>query len=248
MALEKIQVPDLGSDEAVEVIEVLVKAGDTISENDSLVVLESDKAAMEVPSPKSGIVKEVLVKVGDQVKNGTDLLTVESAGSSKPDAKAAATAEKPAAKAAEEKPAAEKPAAKAAAAEPAAAKAAAALATSSVQTIKVPDLGDVSDVDVIEVLVKVGDVIEAESGLVTLETDKAAMEVPSPVAGKVVAVKVKVGDKVEQGSVLIDIETTAVAADKEAAPAAEPAAKTGRLQRRQKLRLRNLRHRQLPQQ
>lgn len=224
MAVEKIQVPDLGGDDAVEVIEILVKAGDTIGANDSLVVLESDKAAMEVPSPKGGVIREVLVKVGDQVKTGAALVNLETAGgaaaatgASAPAAPAPAPASAPAEKPAAAKPAQPQPAAPAQA------------ATASVQEIKVPDLGGAADVEVIDILVKVGDTVQVDSGLVTLETDKAAMEVPSPMAGKVVAIKVKVGDKVSQGSVIVDLESTAAVAvakpetaKAEAAPAAAP--------------------------
>lgn len=211
MAVEKIQVPDLGSDGEVEVIEVLVKPGDSISENDSLVVLESDKAAMEVPSPKSGVVKEVLVKVGAQVKNGSDLIMLEVAGDGAAP-KADAPKEAPKAEAPKEAPKAEAPKA----APPAPAPAAS--GTPAVKEIPVPDLGGATDVEVIEVMVKVGDVINAEASLVTLETDKAAMEVPSPQGGKVVAVKVKVGDKVSAGSPLIDLETVS-SGESAAAPA-----------------------------
>ena len=195
MAVEKIQVPDLGTDDAVEVIEVLVKPGDSINENDSLVVLESDKAAMEIPASVGGIVKEVLVKVGAQVKTGADLVVVETAGT----AEATASEEKSA-------PATETPA-PAAEPEPAPAETQAVGGT-SVQAIEVPDLGGADDVDVIDILVKVGDTVEKEDGLITLETDKAAMEVPAPMAGRIVAIKVKVGDKVKQGSVIVDLETT----------------------------------------
>jgi pyruvate dehydrogenase E2 component (dihydrolipoamide acetyltransferase) len=216
VAVEKIQVPDLGSDGEVEVIEVLVKPGDTISENDSLVVLESDKAAMEVPSPKGGVVKEILVKVGAQVKNGSDLIMLEVAGE-------AAKAEAPKAEAPKEAPKAEAPKADAQKEAPKAAAPApapAASGTPAVKDIPVPDLGGATDVEVIEVMVKVGDVISAEASLVTLETDKAAMEVPSPLGGKVVAVKVKVGDKVSAGSPLIDLETI-TAGETAASPAPE---------------------------
>jgi pyruvate dehydrogenase E2 component (dihydrolipoamide acetyltransferase) len=221
VAVEKIQVPDLGSDGEVEVIEVLVKPGDTIGENDSLVVLESDKAAMEVPSPKAGVVKEVLVKVGAQVKNGSALIMLETAGGA---AAAPAKAEAPKAAPKAEAPKAEAPkAAPAPASKPAPAPAApAAAGAATVKPIQVPDLGGATDVEVIDVMVKVGDVIKAEASLVTLETDKAAMEVPSPLAGKVVAIKVKVGDKVSAGSLLIDLETTAGAAAP-ALPAEAPA-------------------------
>ena len=220
MAVEKIQVPDLGSDDTVEVIEVLVKAGDSIGENDSLVVLESDKAAMEVPAPKGGVVKELLVKVGDQVKTGSDLLMLEAGGS--------AAVEAPADEPAQQKAPEEKAPAKAAQDDSAAAaapKPAQAAGKASVQTINVPDLGGATDVEIIDILVKEGDTVDVEGGLITLETDKAAMDVPAPAAGKVVALKVKVGDKVSQGSPILDLETTASAGQPEAAePPPEPAA------------------------
>ncbi len=221
MTVEKIQVPDLGSDGEVEVIEVLVKPGDSISENDSLVVLESDKAAMEVPSPKSGVVKEVLVKVGAQVKNGSVLITLEVAGGAAASTPAGASAPKAAASP-KEAPKVEAP--KAAAAPAPAPSKPAPVASSGVKSIQVPDLGGAADVEVIDVMVKVGDVIKAEASLVTLETDKAAMEVPSPLGGKVVAIKVKVGDKVSVGSVLIDLDVAGVASAQTSAPAAVPSA------------------------
>ena len=226
MTVEKIQVPDLGSDGEVEVIEVLVKPGDSISENDSLVVLESDKAAMEVPSPKSGVVKEVLVKVGAQVKNGSVLITLEVAGGAAASAPAGASAPKTAAspKEASPKEAPKVEAPKAAAAPAPAPSKPAPVASSGVKSIQVPDLGGAADVEVIDVMVKVGDVIKAEASLVTLETDKAAMEVPSPLGGKVVAIKVKVGDKVSVGSVLIDLDVAGVASAQASAPATVPSA------------------------
>jgi pyruvate dehydrogenase E2 component (dihydrolipoamide acetyltransferase) len=216
--VEKILVPDLGTDESVEVIEVLVKAGDSIEVNASLVVLESDKAAMEIPATKGGVIKELLVKVGAQVKSGSELAILETAGAGE-----APKAEAPKAAAAAAAPAAAKAAAPAPA--PAAAPAAAA---SSVQQVIVPDLGGAKDVDVIDILVKVGDVLKKEDGLITLETDKAAMEVPSPAAGKVTAIKVKVGDKVSQGSLILEMEVAGAAAPapapKAEAPKAEAAA------------------------
>lgn len=215
MAAEKINVPDLGTDDSVEVIEVLVKPGDTLKVNDSIVVLESDKAAMEIPATQAGVVKEVLTKVGDQVKTGTPLIVLESAGAS------AAAPEKKSAEPA--KPAAEAAPAKAASQPAAEQPAAAASGATTVETIKVPDLGGATDVDVIEILVKVGDTVKKEQGLITLETDKAAMEVPAPKAGKIVALKIKVGDKVAQGSVILDMETTEGASAPAPAPAAAPA-------------------------
>jgi pyruvate dehydrogenase E2 component (dihydrolipoamide acetyltransferase) len=212
VAVEKIQVPDLGSDDAVEVIELLVKVGDSISENDNLVVLESDKAAMEIPSPKAGVVKSVLVQVGSSVKTGAALIELETAG-------AATKAEAPKAEAPKaEAPKAAAPLAAAAKPEAAQAAASAAAGATSVQAVYIPDLGTEDAVEVIDIIVKVGDEVGTEGGLVTLETDKAAMDVPAQVAGIVKAIKVKVGDKVKAGAHLADIEV------KGAAPA--PAAAT----------------------
>lgn len=222
MAVEKIPVPDLGTDDSVEVIEVLVKVGDSISENDNLVVLESDKAAMEIPSPKSGVVKQVLVKVGEQVKTGSALVELESDS-------AAATPKAEASKA--EAPKSDAPksdAAKTEAPKQEAPKAAAATpAAASVQAIKIPDLGTDEEVEVIEILVKVGDEVGEESGLVTLETDKAAMDVPAQVVGVVKSIKVKVGDKVRVGALIAEIESTTAApaaSTQAAAPVAAPEA------------------------
>lgn len=229
MAVEKIQVPDIGDEQDVEVIEILVAPGDEISENDSLIVLESDKAAMEIPSPKSGVVKEILVKVGDQVSKGAEIVSLETDAAGA--AAAPAAAPKAEAEARSDTAAKQEPEAKT---QPAAKPAPAASGGSKVIEVKVPDLGGDSDVDVIEILVAVGDTIQKESGLITLESDKAAMDVPSPAAGVVKNIKVKVGDKVSEGSAILDLETTeaapAPAAEKPAAaaavakPAASPAA------------------------
>ena len=217
MAAEKINVPDLGTDDSVEVIEILVKPGDTLKLNDSMVVLESDKAAMEIPATQTGMVKEVLVKVGSQVKTGSPLLVIDTGSA------AATSAPKPAAK--EVAPVA-KTAAPTAAVPTVAAAAPAAAGGKSVETIAIPDLGGAIDVEVIDILVKVGDTVKKEQGLITLETDKAAMEVPAPKAGKVVAIKIKLGDKVAQGAVILDleIEGAAAPAPKSAAPAPQVAA------------------------
>ncbi len=216
MAAEKLNVPDLGTDDSVEVIEVLVKPGDTLKLNDSVVVLESDKAAMEIPATLAGVVTEVLVKVGAQVKTGSALVVVETAAAAPAKAAAAPAAAAPAAKV---EPAPAVAASKAA--EPAAAPA----APAGIEAIAIPDLGGATDVEVIDILVKVGDSISKEQGLITLETDKAAMEVPSPKAGKVTAIRVKLGDKVAQGSVILDLEIAgapaAAAPVKPAAPAVQ---------------------------
>ncbi|WP_225034122.1 dihydrolipoyl dehydrogenase [Paraburkholderia sp. XV] len=202
MSLVEVKVPDIGDFKDVDVIEVNIKPGDTIEKEQSLLTLETDKASMEVPSEAAGTVKEVRVKAGDKVSRGTVIATVETSG----EAKAAREPEK----------AAPAPA-------PAAAPAA---GGGGVQEIKVPDIGDYKDVPVIEVAVKVGDRVEKEQSLVTLESDKATMDVPSPAAGVVKELKVKVGDNVSEGSVLLLLEGEGAAAAPapKAAPAPAPAA------------------------
>jgi len=230
VAVEKIQVPDIGDEQEVEVIEILVSPGDEVNENDSLIVLESDKAAMEIPSPKAGpkagVIKEILVKVGAQVSQGTEIVSMEIAGDSKSDISGDSSSDSAEASAAEsekssaakaEEPIKEDVAKTAPAKEEA--PAAKAPSVSAIQEVLVPDLGEDSDVDVIDILVSVGDEINKEDGLVTLETDKAAMDVPSPAAGKVVAIKLKVGDKVSEGSLILELETAGEAtAAEESAP------------------------------
>ena len=194
--------------------------GDSVEAEDALVTVESDKASMDVPAPFAGTVKELCVNVGDKIKQSDLLAKLEVAG-----AGAAPAASEPEAPAA---PAAAEPAAPAAAAEPAPAPA----ASGASQTIEVtvPDIGDAADVDVIEILVSVGDEVQAEDGLITLETDKATMDVPCPQAGKVVELKVKEGDKVSEGSLVLLLEVggaaeaSAPAAEAAPAPAAAPAA------------------------
>ncbi|MDN5498371.1 MAG: pyruvate dehydrogenase complex dihydrolipoyllysine-residue acetyltransferase [Shewanella sp.] len=206
----EVTVPDIGGDTDVSVIEVLVAAGDKIEVDAGLITLETDKATMDVPSPFAGVVKEVKVAVGDKVSQGSLVIMLEVGG-------AAPAAAAPQASA----PAASAPVAQAA---PAAAVAPVAAApVVAVKEIQVPDIGDASNVDVIEVLVSVGDMITADQGLITLETDKATMEVPAPFAGKLLSLTVKVGDKVSQGSVIATIETvTAGAAPVPVAQAAAP--------------------------
>lgn len=200
----EVKVPDIGGDTDVSVIEVLVAVGDSIDVDTGLITLETDKATMDVPSPKAGVVKSVTVAVGDKVSEGSLVITLEVAGSV---------------------PVASAPQAATPVAQAAQAPAAPAATTTQVQEIHVPDIGDANDVDIIEVLVAVGDEITADQGLITLETDKATMEVPAPFAGKLVSLTVKVGDKVSQGSLIATIETTSSAPVAQAAPTqAEPAA------------------------
>ena len=171
----EIKVPDIGDYKDIPVIEVLVKPGDVIEKEQSLLTLESDKATMDVPSPEAGTVKEIKVKAGDTVSEGVLIVILEAAGA------AAAPAPQ-----AEQKPAA--PAASAAPAAAASAPAPAAQAAaggSALIEVKVPDIGDYDGVPVIEIAVKVGDMVEKEQSLITLESDKATMDVPSPQAGKV---------------------------------------------------------------
>ncbi len=208
MPVEIIKVPDLGETKDVEVIEILIKQGQSVRVNDSLLVLESDKAAMEIPAPKSGVVSKILVKVGDQVNAGDAFIEMEIEGAAVVPATAPVVAEKVTEKVA------------APAAEPAKAAAAPAAATQKrLELISVPDIGGDNDVEVIEVHVKVGDDIAKEDTLVTLESDKAAMDVPSPLAGRITALKIKVGDKVSKGSAVLEIEVTSAAAPQKAAAA-----------------------------
>ena len=207
MALVEVKVPDIGDFKDVQIIELLVKPGDTVRAEQSLVTVESDKASMEIPSSHAGVVKELKVALGDKINEGTLLLMLETGA-------AAAPAPAPAAAAA--------PAPAPAAAAPAPAPAAAAPAASGgLVDIAVPDIGDFADVGVIELLVKVGDTVAAEQSLITVESDKASMEIPSSHAGVIKALKVAVGDRVSKGSIIASIEAAAGAAP---APATVPAA------------------------
>ncbi|EJO28306.1 dihydrolipoyllysine-residue acetyltransferase [Achromobacter marplatensis] len=217
----QIKVPDIGDFKEVEVIEVLVAVGDTIKAEQSLITVESDKASMEIPASQGGVVKSITVKVGDKVAEGAVVLEVEAAD-------AAAEAPKADAKEAPKAEAKEAPKQAAAAAPAARAEAAAPAAASGPIEIEVPDIGDFKEVEVIEVMVAVGDTIKAEQSLITVESDKASMEIPASQGGVVKEVKVKVGDKVAKGSVVVVVEGAAAAAAPAAktdAAAAAPAAK-----------------------
>lgn len=206
---ELIRVPDLGGEG--EVIELLVKVGDRVEAEQSILTLESDKASMEVPVPKAGVIKELKVKLGDRLKEGDELLVLEVEG-------ATPAAEPAAAPVAAEAPkAAEPTAAPAAAPAPAAAAA-------SVQDVHVPDIGTSGKVKVIEVLVKAGDTIEADQSLITLESDKASMEIPAPAAGVVEEVMVKLDAEVGTGDLILKLKVAGAAPAAAPAPAAPPAA------------------------
>ena len=199
---ELIRVPDIGSGEG-EVIELFVKVGDRIEADQSILTLESDKASMEIPAPKAGVVKSLKVKLGDRLKEGDELLELEVEGAA---AAAPAAAQQPAV--------AEAPAA------PAAAPAAA-----TVQDIHVPDIGSSGKAKIIELLVKVGDTVEADQSLITLESDKASMEIPSPAAGVVESIGVKLEDEVGTGDFILKLKVQGAAAPAPAPAAAAPAAK-----------------------
>ncbi|MCS4505108.1 dihydrolipoyllysine-residue acetyltransferase [Arhodomonas aquaeolei] len=214
---KEIKVPDIGDFDEVDVIEVLVKPGDTVEAEDSLITLESDKATMEVPCPEAGRVAEVLVSAGDKVAEGTAVITLEvaeAAGGSGDDtgttdttaAPEGGTDSAPAASGSED------------------AGGSSAGGDGGTETVTVPDIGDFDEVDVIEVLVKPGDTVEAEDSLITLESDKATMEVPAPRGGRIAEVLVAAGDKVSEGTAIVTLEggAPAKAADRaESKPAGD---------------------------
>lgn len=194
--LKEVNVPDIGGDE-VEVTEIMVAVGDTVSEEQSLITVEGDKASMEVPAPFAGTVKKIKIASGDKVTTGSLIMVFEVAGSGAP-----------------------APAAPAQAAAPAAAPAVAAD-----KEVNVPDIGG-DEVEVTEIMVAVGDMVSEEQSLITVEGDKASMEVPAPFAGKVKAIKVAAGDKVSTGSLIMVFEVAGAAPAAVSAPAqaAAPAA------------------------
>ena len=188
----EVRVPDIGDFQDVPVIEVLVKAGDRVKKNDSLITLESEKASMEVPAENDGVVQDVKVKVGDKVSKGTPIVTLSSA--------AAAPQGSAPQKAPSQAPQAPKEA-----------------ATNAIE-VRVPDIGDFKNVPVIEVLVKAGDRVKKNDSLITLESEKASMEVPAAADGVVQDVKVKVGDKVSEGTPILILGTQAPTTPQMAAP------------------------------
>ncbi|MCT8608582.1 pyruvate dehydrogenase complex dihydrolipoyllysine-residue acetyltransferase [Glaesserella parasuis] len=191
---KQIQIPDIGVDE-VTVTEVMVKVGDTIAADQSIINVEGDKASMEVPAPEAGVVKEVLVKVGDKVTTGSPMLVLEAAGSAPAPQAVAEVAPAPAA----------------------------APTASAVVDVNVPDIGG-DEVNVTEIMVKVGDTVAVDQSIINVEGDKASMEVPAPIAGVVKEILVKVGDKVSTGSLIMKFEVAGAAPAAAPAPvAAEPA-------------------------
>jgi pyruvate dehydrogenase E2 component (dihydrolipoamide acetyltransferase) len=216
VSIENIKVPDLGDASEVEVIELLVSVGQSVEENDSLLVLESDKAAMEIPAPMAGVVKSISVNLGDQVSTGSEMLSLEIAESgsqnSAPEGESA-----PAVESTKEEPAAEPAKVEETASSPVAAP----VPTS--QTIEVPDLGSDDEIEIIEIHIKEKDSIEVDDVLITLESDKAAMDVPAPYAGVIESLLIAVGDKVKTGSPIAKILVSAAAAKQEAPVAKQEA-------------------------
>ena len=211
-----VKVPDIGDFSDVPVIELFVKVGDTIAVDDAIATLESDKATMDVPSSHAGVVKEILIAVGDKVAEGSLLIRVEAAGAQAPAAPVgAASAAKDEVATGEAEVAAD------------AAPTTGSTAPGSIIEVTVPDIGDFSDVPVIELFVKPGDTIAVDDAIATLESDKATMDVPSSHAGVVKEVLVAIGDKVSQGSIMIKLEAAGAPAQAPAAPVgAASAAKT----------------------
>lgn len=203
-AVIEVAVPDIGTDDEVEIIDLLVAVGDSVSKEDGLITLETDKATMDVPCPEDGVVKEIKVAVGGKVSQGSLVLLLETSSAAAPVAEAPASSPAPVSAPAP--------------IEAAPAPAAPVAAVAEAKDVEVPDIGTDEEVDVIDVLVAVGDEVEAEQGLITLETDKATMDVPAPFAGIVKELKVANGDKVSQGKLIAVIET------KSAAPAPVAAA------------------------
>src|SRR5256886_3722487 len=195
MSTVEIKVPDIGDFKDVPVIEVFVKPGDKVKAEDPLVSLESDKATMEVPSPRDGVVKSVVVKVGDKVSEGTVVVQFEGAGAEQAEARPIVSAPPSPVN-----------------------------APAGVAEVRVPDIGDFKDVPVIEIFVKAGDSVKAEDPLIALESDKATMEVPAPLSGTVREIKVKTGDKVSEGSIILVLATSEVSAQAgSSAPSPAPA-------------------------
>ena len=205
--MSQVVVPDIGDFKEVEVIEVLVKPGDAVAKEQSLITLESDKATMEIPSPSAGVVKEIKIKMGDKVSKGSPILELDAKDEAPKQATKPQPKPQPAPQSSPQSPSKDQ---------------------GSAATVAVPDIGDFKEVEVIEVLVKPGDVVAKEQSLITLESDKATMEIPAPSAGIVKELRIKVGDKVSKGAPILLLEASASSAAPSApAPAAvKPTANT----------------------
>ena len=207
---QQILVPDVGGDE-VEIIEICVAVGDTLEADEGIITVETDKASMDIPAPMAGELVALTVNVGDKLKEGDVIGEMKAAGAAAPEAEApAADTSEPAPTPTESEASVSEPAPVAA-------------SETEIIDVIVPDIGEDGEVDVIDVLVAVGDEIAEEDGLITLETDKATMDVPSSHAGIVQEVLISTGDKVKQGSVVVKLATSGGAPIAPPAPVAEPA-------------------------
>jgi pyruvate dehydrogenase E2 component (dihydrolipoamide acetyltransferase) len=197
---KNVELPDIGDFDSVDVIEVLVKVGDVVNENDSLITLETDKATMEIPAPFSGKVASLAVKIGDKIATGELILTLESDSDQAEDAsnEAASPSNSETIESSNNK------------------------SSTAQKNVELPDIGDFDSVDVIEVLVKVGDVVNENDSLITLETDKATMEIPAPFSGKVASLAVKIGDKIATGELILTLESDSDQAEDASNEAASP--------------------------
>jgi len=189
--IKNIELPDIGDFDEVEVIEILVSVGDKLEADDSIITLESDKASMEIPTPSAGVVSSISVNIGDKIKQGDVVVTLESEENS--EKKIPSDTEK---------------------------TSVSTQTASSIIAVNVPDIGDFDEVEVIEILASVGDEVSEEDSIITLESDKASMEIPTPVAGKIVEISVNLGDKLSLGDLILSIESTNVNSSKAAAEVA----------------------------
>jgi len=189
--IKNIELPDIGDFDEVEVIEILVSVGDKLEADDSIITLESDKASMEIPTPSAGVVSSINVNIGDKIKQGDVVVTLESEENS--EKKIPSDTEK---------------------------TSVSTQTASSIIAVNVPDIGDFDEVEVIEILASVGDEVSEEDSIITLESDKASMEIPTPVAGKIVEISVNLGDKLSLGDLILSIESTNVNSSKAAAEVA----------------------------
>ncbi|MBT6967043.1 MAG: dihydrolipoyllysine-residue acetyltransferase [Candidatus Thioglobus sp.] len=189
--IKNIELPDIGDFDEVEVIEILVSVGDKLEADDSIITLESDKASMEIPTPSAGVVSSINVNIGDKIKQGDVVVTLESEENS--EKKIPSDTEK---------------------------TSVSTQTASSIIAVNVPDIGDFDEVEVIEILASVGDEVSEEDSIITLESDKASMEIPTPVAGKIVEISVNLGDKLSLGDLILSVESTSVNSSKAAAEVA----------------------------
>ena len=178
-SIKNIELPDIGDFDEVEVIEILVSVGDTIAADDSIITLESDKASMEIPSPSAGTVTQININIGDKIKQGDSLISLESTQESEESTTEAEESSEPAAE-----------------------------TSTKIVPVVVPDIGDFDEVEVIEILVSVGDELNEEDSIITLESDKASMEIPTPVSGTVNSINISLGDKLKLGDLILEMQSS----------------------------------------